>query len=130
MSRQNFSSGTQWESLAGYSRAVRIGNQAWISGTTATDENGAIVGPGDPYTQTIQALGNIDSALEQAGLKMTDVVRTRIYVVGIAANWQDVARAHGEVFEQIQPAATMVGVAGLVEPTMLVEIEVEAVKDE
>ena len=127
MNRKNYSTGTKWESLAGYSRAVRVGNQVWISGTTATDEKGAIVGIGDPYAQTLQVLGNIESALAKTGMELRDVVRTRIYVVDIASNWEPVARAHGEVFEHVGPAATMVEVAGLIEPEMLVEIEAEAI---
>jgi len=130
MNRQNYSTGTKWESLAGYSRAVRVGKQVWVSGTTATDRNGTIIGIGDPYAQTLQVLSNIEMALAETSMKLQDVVRTRMYVVDIAANWEPVARAHGEVFGQVRPAATMVEVKGLIEPEMLVEIEAEAILSE
>ena len=123
--RQKIATGSKWEPIVGYSRAIRVGNRIYISGTTATDDRGEIVGEGDPYAQTMQALKNIERALEQCGATLDHVVRTRMFVTDIS-RWEEYGRAHGEFFKCIRPATTMVEVSKLISPIMMIEIEADA----
>jgi enamine deaminase RidA (YjgF/YER057c/UK114 family) len=125
MSRQLFATKTEWEPFVGYSRAVRVADHVFVSGTTATDANGAIVGSGDAYAQTIQVLENLKSALERAGASLGDVVRTRMFVTDIS-KWQEYGRAHGEYFRDIRPVTSMIEVKALIDPSMMIEIEADA----
>jgi enamine deaminase RidA (YjgF/YER057c/UK114 family) len=126
MKRKSYLSGVRWESIVGYSRAVRVGNQIFVTGTTATDETGAIVGPGDAYAQTVQAIGNIEKAMKALGASLGDVVRTRMFVTDIS-RWEEYGRAHGEFFSAIKPCTTMVEISRLIDAAMLIEIEADAI---
>ena len=128
MERTRITSGTKWEDRVGYSRAVRVGERVVVSGTTATDDEGEVVGVGDPFAQTERAIANVESALTEAGATLGDVVRTRLFVTSID-DWEEIGRAHGEAFAAVRPATSMVEVARLIDPAMLVEIEAEAVLD-
>jgi len=123
--RQKYFSGTKWESVVGYSRAIKVGERIYVTGTTATDESGAIIAPGDAYTQTVQAIRNIERALKALDAGLENVVRTRMFVTDIS-RWEEYGKAHGEFFSEVMPCATMVEIAKLVDPDMLIEIEVDA----
>jgi enamine deaminase RidA (YjgF/YER057c/UK114 family) len=123
--RRNFGSGGKWESIVGYSRVVRVGNRVYVSGTTAADNDGNIVGPNDAYAQTVRAILNVENALKQAGGHLENVVRTRMFVTDIS-RWEEYARAHGEFFRDVRPCATMVEIRRLIHPDMLIEIEADA----
>jgi len=125
MDRERYASGTEWESTVGYSRAVRAGDEIHVSGTTATDDDGAVVGAGDPYAQMVQALDNVEAALSALDASLDDVVRTRTFVTDID-DWEEIGRAHGTVFADVRPATTMVEVQRLIDPAMLVEVEAVA----
>lgn len=129
MNRENYSSGTKWESIVGYSRAVKINNIIYISGTTATNEQGEIVGVNDPYEQTVQVIKNIENALKHFNASLSDVVRTRMFVKNID-QWEEIGRAHGEFFKDIKPVTSMIEISRLINPEILVEIEAEAVFNE
>ena len=124
-SREHYSSGAKWESIVGYSRAVRVGDRIYVTGTTATDENSNIVGVGDAYEQTVQCIRNINRALKALGAGLQNIVRTRMFVTDIS-RWEEYGRAHGEFFREIMPATTMVEVSRLIDPDMLIEIEADA----
>ncbi|MEP7088361.1 MAG: RidA family protein [Gemmatimonadota bacterium] len=125
MSRQLFATQTEWEPYVGYSRAVRVGDHVFVSGTVATNEKGELVAPGDPYAQTVQVLENLKCALERAGASMEDVVRTRMFVTDIA-QWKEYGRAHGDYFRRIRPVTSMIEVKGLIDPSLMIEIEADA----
>jgi enamine deaminase RidA (YjgF/YER057c/UK114 family) len=125
MPRQLFATQTEWEPYVGYSRAVRVGDHVFVSGTVATNEMGELVAPGDPYRQTVQVLENIKRALERAGASMADVVRTRMFVTDIA-QWKEYGRAHGDYFREIRPVTSMIEVKGLIDPSLMIEIEADA----
>ena len=126
MKRESYSSGVKWESIVGYSRAVRVENRIFVTGTTATNESGEIVGTGDAYTQTVQVIRNLEKALLALGAGLKDVVRTRMFVTDIS-RWEEYGRAHGEFFAEIRPCTTMVEVSRLIDPSMLIEIEADAI---